>query len=97
MLQIVQGDIFEINFELCEVDKTAIKKVVFSSKCLGITEDSELTEEGYRVRISGEYTAKLPSGFAFYDLTIVFIDGQQITAKRNDIVEVLKKENNVDG
>ena len=97
MLQIVQGDVFEVSFELCGIDRVAIEKVLFSSKNLGLSEEAVFAEDGYIVRLEGGRTANMPPGFSFYDLTIVFIDGQRLTAKRNEIVEVLKKENKADG
>ena len=97
MLQIVQGDIFEVSFELCGIDRVAIEKVVFSSKSLGISEAAVFAEDKHIVRLESDRTANIPPGFSFYDLTIVFIDGQRLTAKRNEIVEVLKKENKADG
>ena len=92
MLQIVQGDIFEVEFELCGIEHGSIDKVIFSSKKLSLTEIAEPSDDGYTVRIPSGRTAGLPPGFSFYDLTIVFIDGQRLTAQRNEIVEVLKKE-----
>jgi len=94
LLQIIQGDIFEVSFDICGVDRVGIDKVVFSSSDLKINEVTTLCNNGeYSVRIGSERTRMFPTGFAFYDLTIVFIDGQKLTAQRNEIVEVLKKEN----
>ena len=79
LLQIIQGDIFEVSFDICGVDRVGIDKVVFLSSDLKINEVTTLCDNGeYSVRIGSERTRMFPAGFAFYDLTIIFIDGQKL-------------------
>jgi len=94
MLKIVKGDVFE--FVVCvKIDPVIIERVVFESKDLNLEHTAELENGIYRVRILGEETKKFPKGFARFDITATFIDGEKLTLKRNDKVEVLEKSSEV--
>ncbi|MEG1882003.1 MAG: hypothetical protein RR207_05890 [Clostridia bacterium] len=95
MLQIIQGDIFELCIDICNIDPVAIEKVEFSSKDLGVQENVKLYKNRYTLRIAGEKTKSFKEGFVRYDLTITFIDKEVLTIKRNDKIEVLSKVNKV--
>lgn len=95
MLNIIKGDIFEIWIRLCHIDPIVVKKVVFSSKKLGIVETAKPDKGEYNLRIEGERTAKLPVGFASFDITVELTDGEVVTAKRNARLQVLEKRNEV--
>lgn len=91
MLQVVKGDVFEFVIMLCRIDPIVIEKVIFQSKDLGLELQAEQEEDIYRIRILGERTKEFKIGFAKYDIVVVLIDGERITVKHNDKIEVLNK------
>lgn len=91
MLQIIQGDVFEICVDLCSIEPALIDKVVFASKDLGTERAAEKCNGNYRVRFEGRDTARFSSGFARYDLTVCFLDGESLTVRHDEKIEVLKK------
>ena len=95
MLQVVQGDVFEFGVDFCNLEPMLIERVVFTSKKLGIQETAVFENGEYRVRIEGERTRLFPAGFIGYDLTVVLIDGERLTVRNNEKIEVLRKSNEV--
>lgn len=93
MLQIIQGDVFEICVDLCQIEQALIEKVMFASKDLGAVREADHCGGSYRVRFEGRETLRFPPGFARYDLTVGFIDGECLTVVCNEKIEVLKKVN----
>lgn len=91
MLQIIQGDVFEICVDFCRIERTLIERVVFASKDLGAERDAEECNGNYRIRFEGGETTQFPSGFARYDLTVCFVDGECLTVRHDEKIEVLKK------
>ena len=88
MLRIIQGDVFEVEFELCGIEHGVVDKVIFSSKKLGITEEAVLQGGIYRVYISGTATAGFTAGFASYDLTLIFTGGEVLTNPQKIKIDV---------
>lgn len=91
MLRVVKGDVFEFVIILCRIDPIVIEKVTFQSKDLGINQEAEQEEDIYRVRILGDITKDFSTGFAKFDIVVTLTDGETITVKHNDKVEVLEK------
>ena len=90
MLRIVKGDVFEFEIMLCRVDLNLIENVIFFSKDLGLELKAEQEEDTYRIRILGERTKAFKAGFARFDVVVVLIDGERLTVKHNEKIEVLK-------
>ena len=95
MLTVVKGDVFEFCVAMCNVDPYAVKKVEFSSRDLAVKHEAFFDDGIYRVRIHGEITKNFPVGFAKYDITVTLIDGEKVTVKANERVEILEKRNEV--
>lgn len=91
MLRVVKGDVFEFVIILCRIDPIVIETVTFQSKDLGINQEAEQEEDIYRVRILGDITKDFKAGFAKFDIVVTLTDGETITVKHNDKVEVLEK------
>lgn len=95
MLKIVQGDVFELHIDIRNVPLFLIKRVVFSSKDLGVEIPASFYDGRYDVRIEGEWTSKFEPGFVRYDITMFLTDGEKLTIVQNEKIEVLKKVNEV--
>ncbi len=91
MLRVVKGDVFEFVIMLCRIDPIVIEKVIFQSKELGLELIAEQEDDIYRIRILGETTKNFPTGFVRYDIMVALIDGENLTVKHNDKIEVLEK------
>lgn len=95
MLQIIQGDIFELCIDIKDIDHSLIEKAMFSSKSLGLNETLEYYDGRFTIRIEGEHTKVFPIGFSGYDLTLTLLGGESLTIKHGEKIEVLKKVNMV--
>lgn len=91
MLKVVQGDVLEFVIMLCRIDPIVIERVTFQCKDLGLEQVAEQEDDIYRIRILGEITKNFPIGFSRYDIAVTLTDGEQLTVKHNDKIEVLKK------
>ena len=91
MLRVVKGDVFEFVILLCRIDPSVIEKVIFQSKDLGLELVAEQEEDIYRIRILGEITKNFKAGFARYDIVVALIDGENLTVKHKEKIEVLEK------
>ena len=91
MLRVVKGDVFEFIIMLCRIDPIVVEKVIFQSKDLGLELQAEQEEDIYRIRIQGDTTKDFKPGFARYDIVVAFVDGEKLTVKHNDKIEVLNK------
>lgn len=95
MLQVVQGDVFEFGVDFCNLAPMFIDRVVFTSKKLGLQETAMFENGEYRVRIDGGRTRLFPAGFIGYDVTVILTDGERLTVRSNEKIEVLRKCNEV--
>ena len=94
MLQVVKGDVFEFGLSFGNVDPELIEKVVFACKELGIEEEADREEDEFRVRIPGEVTKDLKTGFLKYDIIATLIDEQEVTLVHRQKIEVLERVEN---
>lgn len=95
MLKLIKGDVFEISICPCDIPAMLIDRLVFSSKDLNIEEDAFIDNCTFHVRIVGERTKDFPIGFVHYDLTVFLVDGQRLTIKHNELIEIVGKMNEV--
>lgn len=93
MLQIIQGDVFELCIDIDGIDHNLIEKITFSSKSLGLNEPLQYYDGRFTIRIEGERTKVFPIGFSGYDLTLTLLGGESLTIKHGEKIEVLKKIN----
>lgn len=93
MLTIIQGDTFEADIEIEGVIPETVDKVIFSCSKLKFAKNALHQESSYFIDINASKTAEFSAGLYSYDITVYFKGGEAVTAKRNGILEVLRKVN----
>ena len=95
VLQLVQGDIFELTLTVTGGDETMeIDSIYFSCRDQKIVKKFEsLGDNLYFISISPDETKKLNPKITSFDITVIFDDGGIVTEVYQNKLEILRKRN----
>lgn len=96
-LEIIQGDSFDLEIELEDVDVLTVDKIIFSSVMLDVKYEAQWSDEAntYLVSITSKETSLFEPMKASYDITVFFVNDKVATAHYNGILLVKEKVNEV--
>lgn len=96
-LEIIQGDTFDLEIELEDVDVLTIDKIIFSSATLNVKYEAQWSDEEnvYLVSLTAKDTAEFEPMKASYDITVLFVNNKVSTARYNGVLIVKEKVNEI--
>ena len=94
-LKLIQGDSFQVNVTLDNVDNLIIDSIIFSCSALGLCKKLEHDLNKWVFKLTSSETKNFPKFIGDYDLTIKFIDGNTTTVIYRNSIEVLPKTNDI--
>ena len=97
MLTIIQGDTHNSTVTV-EVGAELIEDLYFTSKYLGISQQlTKINDTQWLITFETDFTCDCKVCKATFDITAILKDGQVNTKIHNGEIQVLKKENKING
>lgn len=98
-IMFIQGDIVDVTFELPNMPRESVSKVLVNAKGLGLSIECPYADYagGYVFRLESETTFSLPTVIASYDLVVELADGNYMTMIHEALFAVLKRRNCMGG
>ena len=97
MLKIIQGDTLNLTITV-EAGAELIEELWFSSKYLNISKQlTKINDTQYLATFDAEFTCDCKTCLTTYDITAILKDNQVSTLVYQEELQVLKKENAING